>query len=104
MIINICWEGCKTCYGVYSPIYEQQYCYECIDGYSFNLTDKKNRYGNCFKSTFEFDGYFENNGNYKECGGNCQKCSKIKTNCTECKTNYYKRLNSDEYCYEKELD
>ncbi len=96
--------GCKTCEGVQNPEDYKQYCYECIEGYSFNLTDEENRYGNCFISTFEFDGYFENNGYYEKCDDNCQKCSKRKTNCTECKTNYYKRLNGDDYCYEKQTD
>ena len=70
----------------------------------FNLTDEVNRYGNCFISTFEFDGYFENNGYYEECDINCQKYSIIKTNWIECKTNYYKRFDGDDNCYEKQPD
>ena len=105
MTINICWKGCKTCKGVSSPEEYQQFCYECIEGYSFNLTDEENRYGNCFESTFEFDGYFEKNGFYEKCNDNCQKCSITESNCTECKTNYYKRsYGDDDYCYEKKPD
>ena len=34
MTINICWERYKICKGDPSQTYYQQFCYECIEGYS----------------------------------------------------------------------
>ena len=103
MTLKICVVGCEKCEGYNYATFDNQYCFKCKDGYSFNETDSIKKYVNCFTDSTEIPGYYILNKKYEKCDKSCLRCKNQSKNCTECANSYYRKNGtSGEECYEKQ--
>ena len=78
---------------------ENTHCTSCAVGYSA-IEDQS---GNCVKSDTQLDGYYNDNGVFKQCGTHCKVCSPSQTDatvitCSECYNGYKLSSTSQDQC------
>ena len=71
MTLKICVVGCEICEGYDYATFENQYCFKCKEGYSFNETDSIKKYVNCFTDSTEIPGYYILGRNFEKCDESC---------------------------------